>query len=152
MNLSLSLDLGQAPATLAALANPATANRVAAAMAEAYVEAAKDWIGAGSAFTPRTGLLESLIIWRSTAEGAEISSNAQYAGWVEFGTDPHVIRPKPGRKALKIPDGSNGYALRGAVHHPGSKAYPYFFADQANREAGLLDAAMGVLAEAMDHG
>jgi hypothetical protein len=62
---------------------------------------------------------------------ARIISQADYAKYVEFGTKPHAILPKR-RKALKIPT-PEGYIFRKRVSHPGSKPYPFFFANLQDR-------------------
>lgn len=51
-------------------------------------------------------------------------SIAPYAGYVEFGTKPHDIKPKPGNKYLVFQvNGKTIYARK--VHHPGTKPQPY---------------------------
>jgi hypothetical protein len=100
--------------------------------AETYVEDIHDWIDAGRAFTPRTGNLQRSITWyMSPDNSARIIAQADYAKWVELGTKPHTILPKR-RKALKIPT-PEGYIFRKKVSHPGSKPYPFFFANLQNR-------------------
>lgn len=114
--------------------------------AEEYTERVLDWIAAGRSFGRGTGQLEQSITWRPVRDGvAEVSANAEYAPFVEFGTRAHVIRPKPGRSALKIPIPGGGYVLRKQVNHPGSKAYPYFWADSTRRRAAVLEAMSQVV-------
>jgi phage gpG-like protein len=126
---------------------PAAVDHLAAVAAETFVESTHDWIDGGHAFTPRTGHLEQSITWRPDGEGqAVVSANMAYAGYVEQGTKPHKIKPKPGRKALKIPTGS-GYTLVGGVNHPGSKPHPYLYADEANRMNQMTDACTAELAK-----
>lgn len=49
---------------------------------------------------------------------------APYAGYVEFGTKPHVIRPKTPNGVLVFKmNGTTVYAKK--VNHPGTKAQPY---------------------------
>ena len=49
---------------------------------------------------------------------------ADYGGYVEFGTKPHVIRPKkPGGVLVFKMNGMTVYAKK--VHHPGTKAQPF---------------------------
>lgn len=162
--LSLALDLGNVPSVLAALADERNAQAVVNAAAESLVDDMHDWIEAGHAFTPRTGHLQQSINWLPAGNGvAHVYANAVYAGWVEKGTDPHVILPKAGRKGLKIPTGGvsspvgpqmagQGYVIRRKVNHPGSKAHPYFFADLDNRSAHMQERALSVLAARMAHG
>lgn len=155
--LSISLDLGRVPSVLAALADPRNAQLVVNAAAERYVDDIHDWIDADKAFTPHTGQLQQSINWRPAGDGsAEIYANAKYAFWVEHGTDAHVIKPKSGRKGLKIPTGGvsspvgpqmagGGYIIRRQVNHPGSKPHPFFFADQDHRAEHMLAAGLSVL-------
>jgi hypothetical protein len=100
--------------------------------AETYTKDIHDWIDSGRAFTPRTGNLQRSITWyMPTDTSARIIAQADYAKYVEFGTKPHAILPKR-RKALKIPT-PEGYIFRKKVNHPGSKPYPYFFANLQDR-------------------
>jgi hypothetical protein len=100
--------------------------------AETYVKDIHDWIDSGRAFTPRTGNLQRSITWyMPTENSARIIAQADYAKYVEFGTKPHTILPKR-RKALKIPT-PEGYIFRKKVSHPGSKPYPFFFANLQDR-------------------
>jgi len=53
-----------------------------------------------------------------------VSADAPYSGFVEFGTRPHVIRPKV-RRALRFEvDGKVVFATR--VYHPGTSPHPFF--------------------------
>lgn len=144
--ISISIDLGNTPSVLAALADPRLQDKLVKVGAETYVDETLDWIGAGRAFKTHTGILEESIGWRFAGNGvAEVFANAEYAGYVEQGTDPHVIEPKAGRKALKIPSG-NGFFFVGQVNHPGSKPYPFFFADSNLRAQKMQTAMLSVLA------
>ncbi len=118
-------------------------------MAEDYVEAIQDWIAAGRSFTPRTGAAEQGVGWRPLPDGAEVYSQSAHATYMEFGTEPHIIRPRPGRKALRFPGSGGGMVIRRAVHHPGTKPMPFFFADQANRKRTLLQTARETFAEVL---
>ncbi|WP_197485081.1 hypothetical protein, partial [Methylomonas koyamae] len=91
------------------------------------------------------------------ALSATVYANKEYAPYVEFGTEPHVIEPKPGRKGLKIPTGGvsspvgpqragGGYIVRRRVNHPGSDPYPFFFADFAERQRDMEEKVLSVLA------
>jgi len=147
--LTINLDLGNVPSVLARLADAGVAQRVANAAAESYVDDTLEWIGAGRGFTTRTGQLEQSINWSPLSEGAvQVYANAEYAGYVETGTRPHVIAPKAGRKALKFA-GGGGFIFRRAVNHPGSKPYPFFYVDRENRQDNMLAAANSVLATVM---
>lgn len=126
------------------------------AAAEAYVGDILDWIAEGRAFVSRHGAagLEGAISWRPEGEWkAIVYANKEYAVWVEDGTVPHAIAPSPGRKALKIPTGGpGGYVLRRAVMHPGSRPFPFFFADRQKRDADMAFAARAVLLRAIGDG
>lgn len=139
-------------AALNGVTNPQTISRAIYAMAESYVDDTLDYIQQGRAFQPRTGQLGQSVSWRPMGnDSAEVYANAQYAGYVEQGTgihaghQPWVIRPRDGRKALKIPVGSGGYILRAAVHHDGSRPFPFFYADRAQREQNMIARAMHVI-------
>jgi hypothetical protein len=100
--------------------------------AETYTKDIHDWIDSGRAFKPRTGNLQRSITWyMNTDTSARIIAQADYAKHVELGTKPHVILPKR-RRALKIPT-PEGYIFRKKVNHPGSKPYPFFFANLQDR-------------------
>lgn len=47
--------------------------------------------------------------------------------------------------ALRIPNG-NGFFFTKGFTHPGSKPYPYFFADQNQRSTAMTDKMISVLA------
>jgi phage gpG-like protein len=147
--INIRLDMGKVPSVLAALSDPAMGVLAAKAAAEAYVDETLDWIKAGKGFTSRTGQLEQSIGWRPLADGAEVYANKEYAGFVEFGTDPHVIEPKPGRKALKFSSSSGGFAFARRVNHPGSRPHPFFFADRSQRNKAMEQRALSVLAARM---
>ena len=157
--ISIRLDEGGAPSVLAALADARLQKKLAKVAAEEYVSAIHDWLNAGRGFTPRSpgGGLEQAINWRPLPDGAEVYAAKTYARFVEFGTRAHVIGPKPGRKGLKIPVAGvsspvgpqlpgRGYILRRAVKHPGSRPYPYFFADRQARSERLQRKCLSVLA------
>ncbi len=149
--IDIRVDLGKAPQVLAALSDPKMGVLAAKAAAEAYVDEMLDWIAAGKSFTTRSrkGGLAQSIGWRPLADGAEVYANKDYAGFVEFGTAPHVIEPGPDRKALKFPVAGGGYGYARRVNHPGSKPHPFFFADTRNREKVMQQRALSVLAARM---
>jgi hypothetical protein len=136
------------PSVLQALADPALLDRAAYAAAESYNDDIHDWIDSGRAFHAHTGALEQSINWRPAGQAtADVYAQAGYAGFVEKGTGPHVIEPKPGRKGLKIPvGGGGGYIIRRKVNHPGSRPYPFFFADLENRKQHMQQRVLSVLA------
>lgn len=51
----------------------------------------------------------------------KVSSEDPKVRWIEYGTPPHVIKPREPNKALSI--GGKAYA---EVHHPGSQAFHMF--------------------------
>jgi len=148
--IDIQIDLGDVPGVLGRLADPKLGVLAAKAAAEAYVDETLAWIDAGKAFTSREGILEQSIGWMPLADGAKVYANADYAGFVEFGTAPHVIEPKPGRKALKFPVAGGGYGFARRVNHPGTTPHPFFFADTAHRETVMHDRALSVLAARME--
>jgi len=69
-----------------------------------------------------TGRLRNSI--RVTSEGNVITiSIVDYAYFVEFGTPPHIIKPKD-KKALKFKAG-NGQVFAKVVKHPGTRPNPF---------------------------
>ena len=70
-------------------------------------------------------LAKSIRVTAVNARGVTVGSDRKYAAIHQLGgkTPAHVIRPRPGKKALKIP----GIGFRTKVNHPGSKipARPY---------------------------
>lgn len=169
--LSISLDLGNVPSVLAALGDARNAQLVANAAAESFVDDVHDWIDAGNSFTPQYGHLQQATNWRPKGGGqAEVyildqtfqnynqkldyrfnANPAGYAWFVEKGSGPHEITPRAGRKGVKIPvGGGEGYVIRRAVNHPGSKPHPYFFADLDNRQQHMQQRGLSVLAARME--
>jgi hypothetical protein len=147
--LKISIDLGNVPSVLQALANERVAQDVVNAAAESYLDDTLDWIKAGRAFTKREGQLEQSIGVRYLSGGvAEVYANAEYAACVEYGTRPHVINAKNG-KALKIPS-AGGFVFRRSVSHPGSRPFPYFYTDSDNRMQHMKEAGLLVLARIMN--
>lgn len=72
-----------------------------------------------------TGRLRSSIVSRADSSargvGYSVGTNVNYAAAVEYGTAPHVIRPK-NKKALAWPGARHPVAL---VNHPGTRAQPF---------------------------
>ncbi|WP_427551157.1 hypothetical protein ACQE3D_18435 [Methylomonas sp. MS20] len=149
---AISVDFGNTPSVLAALADESNAQLVVNAAAERYVLDTLEWISAGHAFTSRTGKLEQSINWHPAGDGgAVIYASAEYAEYVEKGTgtfaghEPWVISSKSDRNGQKNPAGG-GYVIVNQVNHPGSRPFPYFFADLDNRQAHMQQAGLSVLA------
>jgi len=130
--MKIELEIKKLPQILQANAVEKSLRRSIMIAAETYVKDIHDWIDSWRAFTPRTGNLQRSITWyMATDTSARIIAQADYAKFVEFGTKPHTILPKR-RKALKIST-PKGYIFRKSVSHPGSKPYPFFFANLQDR-------------------
>ena len=71
------------------------------------------------------GNLKNSIDYNITNSGltGEIFAGASYAADVEFGTQPHVIKAKPGGVLHFKKDGKDVFATK--VNHPGTKAQPF---------------------------
>jgi len=69
-----------------------------------------------------TGRLRNSI--RVTADGNTLTiSIVDYALFVEFGTSPHIIKPKD-KQALKFKAGGE-FIFAKEVHHPGTRPNPF---------------------------
>lgn len=72
-----------------------------------------------------TGRLRSSIVSRTEGGGRQVGyvvgSNVNYAAAVEYGTAPHVIKPRY-KQALYWPGAAHPVAQ---VNHPGTKAQPF---------------------------
>jgi len=72
-----------------------------------------------------TGRLRSSIVSRAEGSGRSVGyvvgSNVNYAAAVEYGTAPHVIKPKY-KQALYWPGARHPVAQ---VNHPGTRAQPF---------------------------
>lgn len=72
-----------------------------------------------------TGRLRSSIVSRAETSGRSVGyvvgSNVNYAAAVEYGTAPHVIKPKY-KQALYWPGAAHPVAQ---VNHPGTRAQPF---------------------------
>jgi len=75
-------------------------------------------------------LRQSMVVKVSPGLG-EVTVNVDYAGAVEFGSAPHIIRPNK-KKALAFKPGGGfrfwdeqGRVVVKRVKHPGTKAQPY---------------------------
>jgi hypothetical protein len=133
--------------------SPRVMRQVINAMAESYTDDVLDYVQAGRAFRTRAmrgganslASLEQSINWHPNSDNsATVYANAAHAPFVEFGTKPHTINARF-RKALKIPVQGNGFIFRRFVRHPGSKPYPFFYADMDNRRARMQLRAIEVL-------
>ncbi len=95
--------------------------------ASKYKKMVLDYIDEGKAFKNRTETLRNSIM----TAGNKVFTRVKYAPFVEFGTRPHVIKPRR-KKALRfVIDGKEVFAMK--VNHPGSKPYPFFYAEMEKR-------------------
>jgi len=113
-----------------------------------YYEMIHRTIDSGKSFTPRTGNLQQSITLRYSNDVAVISAHKEYAPFVEFGTRAHKIFPRR-RYALKIPT-ANGHVLRKSANHPGSKPYPFMFAEFDKRKEEIEKTFLKVFTELID--
>lgn len=104
-------------------------------------EIALEAVGEQKRLAPvRTGNLRRTInVGRITARSAETLARANYAAYVEFGTQPHEIRPRNAKVLRWKVRGGYRYARR--VMHPGTRPQPYMIpgAQRAIRNVGLAD-------------
>lgn len=101
----------------------------------------------------KTGTTGRTIHVSNVTQNTVTTQAAAAARWLEFGTKPHIIRPKV-RRALRWAANASDRRLTGAprvgttnfafateVNHPGTKPYPFMLpgARKAISKAGLLD-------------
>lgn len=72
-----------------------------------------------------TKLRNSFLIRKSGKYKYSISSKAHNAGFIEYGTRPHQIRPK-NKKFLRFVARDGSIVFTKLVNHPGNKAYKFF--------------------------
>ena len=100
------------------------------------------------ALVPRkTGLLQRRILPGAiTNDHAIVKADTPYAAPVEFGSKPHIIKPKRAkvlawggsrRLSGRLRSGSKPTNFATIVHHPGSRAHPYLI-PRAKKAAGKL--------------
>jgi phage gpG-like protein len=77
-----------------------------------------------------TGRLRASISKDVNSLSFKVFSNVEYAGYVNDGTRPHVIRPRRAQ-ALRFRIGGRTVFAK-EVHHPGTRAKPYL--DRALQE------------------
>lgn len=105
-------------------------------------------------------LNRTISVTHADADSVTVEAGAAYAGYVEFGTRPHDIRPKPPKKALAFAwgvaggptrrlTGSTRTSARGSrsvyrvVHHPGTRAQPFLRPAAASTIADAGDIMLG---------
>jgi hypothetical protein len=100
------------------------------------------------ALVPRkTGLLQRRILPGAIAnDHAIVKADTPYAAPVEFGSKPHIIKPKRAkvlawggsrRLSGRLRSGAKPTNFATIVHHPGSRAHPYLIPG-AKKAAGKL--------------
>jgi len=89
----------------------------------------------------KTGALQRSILTTVSYPTAMVTANEKYAQYVEYGTAPHIIAPV-NKKALYWKGASNPYRL---VHHPGTKANPFFSTGVNDSEAYIYETFMKVV-------
>ena len=97
----------------------------------------------------RTGLLQRRIIPGALTGGyAIVKADTPYAAPVEFGSKPHIIRPRNARVLAwggsrrlsgRLRSGSKPDHFATIVHHPGSRAHPYLIPGAKKATAGMGD-------------
>lgn len=97
-----------------------------------YYEMVHEHIDSGRSFTPRTGNLQQSILWQSSGLSGKVYANKKYAPFVELGTRPRIIRPRRAKALAFTVEGKLLFASE--VKHPGSRPYPFMFADLQRRK------------------
>lgn len=106
----------------------------------------------------RTGHLgRSIVPGTVTATHATVEARTPYAATVEFGSKPHIIRPRKakvlawgGTRRLSgtLAKGSSPTHFAREVHHPGTKPHPYLLPGARKAIAGIKDAVVKLWNEA----
>lgn len=102
------------------------------------------------ALVPRkTGLLQRRIIPGAiSGKHAIVKADTPYAAPVEFGSKPHIIKPRNARVLAwggsrrlsgRLRSGSKPDHFAALVHHPGSRAHPYLIPGAKKATAGMKD-------------
>lgn len=120
--------IGQADISMLADALRQTAANSQVTTQQVLVQASNQILAEMEALVPvKTGRLRGSLGIRVEPHKVIIGPNeniAPYAGYVEFGTQPHTIRPKsPGGVLVFKMNGRTVFAKR--VNHPGTAAQPY---------------------------
>jgi HK97 gp10 family phage protein len=120
--------VGQADISKLADALRQTAQQSQVTTHQVLVQAANQILAEMEVRVPvKSGKLRGSLAIRVDTNKVTIGPNeavAPYAGYVEFGTGPHIIEPKnPGGVLVFKMNGMTVYAKK--VHHPGTKPQPY---------------------------
>jgi len=110
----LQIDLSKAPAHVQQRAPMAVRRSLFSIEADAKVGAPVD-----------TGALVNSISTDIDGDGmgGDVGPTVSYGDEVEYGTQPHIIRPRDAR-VLAFP-GAGGMVFAREVHHPGTRPQPY---------------------------
>lgn len=133
----LQLDLSQAPAEVRAKAPVAVKKTLFDIESTGKVLAPVDF-----------GTLENSISTDVDADGlgGEVGPTVDYGAHVEYGTAPHVIRPRnPGGK-LVFTGADGGLVFADEVNHPGTAPQPYM-GPAFDRHTPGLERALGDIGE-----
>lgn len=116
--------VGSADITKLADALRATANRSEVTTQEVLVESANFLLTEMEIRVPvDTGALRESLGVRVEPTRVLVGPSAKHAPYVEFGTSPHVIKPK-NKKALAFQAGGKTVVVK-QVRHPGTRAQPF---------------------------
>lgn len=101
----------------------------------------------------RTGFLQRNIRpGEVTAEYAVVKASTPYAATVEFGSRPHIIKPRnarvlawggPRRLTGRLRKGAKATNFARLVHHPGTRPHPYLIPAAKESTRLLLDIITG---------
>jgi hypothetical protein len=78
-------------------------------------------VDARSLVRVNTGRLKSSIVWEVDGLTGRVSTDVPYWVHVEYGTAPHIIRPR-NKRALYWPGANHPVA---SVNHPGTPPFPF---------------------------
>jgi hypothetical protein len=132
---------------LAALRDQKLALKAADAAASSFTDDVREYVGSGHAhFTRVGGKFAKSIKIKYPRDGALVQCKAKHAAALEYGTRPHEIEPRArrGKRALRFTEGQ-GVLARRRVQHPGTKPYPFFYADLPARKARMQQAIADVV-------
>lgn len=88
-----------------------------------------------------TSRLRNSILSTTTETEAKVSTNVEYARFVEFGTKPHIIRAK-NKPVL----GTKKVGFFGKeVNHPGTKPKPFLFNSWADEKPALINKIRSII-------
>jgi hypothetical protein len=132
----LAIDLSKAPAHVRENMPRAIRRTLSSIEADAKVLVEKD-----------TGFLAGSIGTDLDGDGmgGNVGPTASYGADVEYGTQPHIIRPRNPGGVLAFP-GAGGTIFARVVHHPGTSPAPYM-GPAFERNLPILDKLAGDIGE-----